>query len=74
MSNRRHLPRSLFSLHKQLDRQRAVQRSIRFAENLTRLLAAAEKESSPQRHQGTKIPKGWFAWFLIRDCSCLCCL
>jgi hypothetical protein len=28
MSNGRHLPRPLFPLHKQLDRQRAVQRSI----------------------------------------------
>src|SRR2546422_9653480 len=33
MSNRRHLPRSLFSLYKELDRQRAVQRSIKFAEH-----------------------------------------
>ena len=33
MSNRRHLPRSLFPLHSQLDHQRAVQRSIKFAEN-----------------------------------------
>src|SRR5712672_2857645 len=31
MSNRRHLPRSLFPLHKQLDHQRAVQRRIVFA-------------------------------------------
>jgi hypothetical protein len=31
MSNRRHLPRPLFSLYKQLDRQRAVQRRIAFA-------------------------------------------
>src|SRR5216684_5305196 len=29
MSNRRHLPRPLFSLYKQLGRQRAVQRSIK---------------------------------------------
>ena len=36
MSNRRHLPRSLFPLHSQLDHQRAVQRSIKFAENTTR--------------------------------------
>jgi hypothetical protein len=36
MSNRRHLPRPLFSLHKQLDRQREVQRPIKFAENSTR--------------------------------------
>src|SRR5258708_36909265 len=36
MSNRRHLPRSLFSLHSKLDHQRAVQRSIKFAENATR--------------------------------------
>ena len=35
MSNRRYLPRSLFPLHKQLDRQREVQRSIKFAENAT---------------------------------------
>src|SRR6266849_1824767 len=35
MSNRRHLPRSLFPLHSQLDHQRAVQRSIKFAENAT---------------------------------------
>src|SRR5260370_4418821 len=37
MSNRRHLPRSLFPLHSQLDHQRAVQRSIMFAEHLPRL-------------------------------------
>src|SRR6267143_1044443 len=36
MSNRRHLPRSLFPLHSQLDHQRAVQRSIKFAEDSTR--------------------------------------
>ena len=36
MSNRRHLPRPWFPLYKQLDRQRAVQRSIKFAENSTR--------------------------------------
>ena len=35
MSNRRHLPRSLFPLHSQLDHQRAVQRSIECAENAT---------------------------------------
>ena len=35
MSNRRHLPRPWFPLHKQLDSQRAVQRSIKFAENST---------------------------------------
>ncbi len=38
MSNRRHLPRSLFPLHSQLDHQRAVQRSIKFAENSTIVL------------------------------------
>src|SRR5712691_5346465 len=36
MSNRRHLPRPLFPLYIRLDRQRAVQRSIKFAENSTR--------------------------------------
>ena len=36
MSNRRHLARPLFPLHKQVDRQRAVQRSIKFAANSTR--------------------------------------
>ena len=36
LSNGRHLHRPLFSLHKQLDRERAVQRSIKFAENSTR--------------------------------------
>ena len=38
ISNRRHLPRPWFPLYKQLDRQRAVQRSIKFAENSTRTL------------------------------------
>ncbi|MDQ1638946.1 MAG: hypothetical protein QOF62_2285 [Pyrinomonadaceae bacterium] len=37
MSNRRHLPRSLFPLYQQLDHQRAVQRSIKFAEHQPRL-------------------------------------
>src|SRR3989442_302339 len=32
MSNRRHLPRPLFPLYIQLDRQKAAQRSITFAE------------------------------------------
>ena len=36
MSNRRHLPRPLFSLYKELDRQRAEQRGIEFAENAIR--------------------------------------
>src|SRR5260221_4761439 len=36
MSNRRHLPRSLFPLHSKLDHQRAVQRSIKFSENSIR--------------------------------------
>src|SRR6266849_7154485 len=36
MSNGRHLHRPLFSLCKQLDRQREVQRSIKFAANSTR--------------------------------------
>src|SRR6267143_3232862 len=36
MSNGRHLHRPLFSLYKQLDRQRDVQRSIKFAANSTR--------------------------------------
>src|SRR6266404_7885085 len=36
MSGRRCPHRPLFSLYKQLDRQRAVQRSIKFAENTTR--------------------------------------
>jgi hypothetical protein len=36
MSNRRHLPRQWFSLYIRLDRQRAVQRSIKFAESSTR--------------------------------------
>ena len=36
MSNRRHLPCPLFSLYKQLDRQRAEQRGIKFAENSIR--------------------------------------
>jgi hypothetical protein len=35
MSDGRHLSRPLFSLYKQLDRQRAVQRSIKFAETST---------------------------------------
>ena len=37
--NRRHLPRPLFPLYKQLGRQRAAQRSIEFAENLQILFA-----------------------------------
>src|SRR5258705_3993230 len=36
MSNRRHLPRPLFPLYPELDRQREVQRSIKFAENSIR--------------------------------------
>ena len=36
MSSRRYPHRPLFSLYKQLDRQRAVQRSIKFAANSTR--------------------------------------
>ena len=35
VSNKRHLPRPCFALHKQLDSQRAVQRSIKCAENST---------------------------------------
>src|SRR5258705_8377156 len=35
MSNRRHLPRPLFPLYQELDRQRAIQRSIKFEENST---------------------------------------
>ena len=38
MSNGRHRHRPLFSLYKQLDHQRAVQRSIKFAENATFVL------------------------------------
>ncbi len=37
MLNRRHLPRPLFPLYIQLDRQRAVQGSIKFAEHSTKL-------------------------------------
>src|SRR3984893_5502846 len=36
MSNGRHLHRPLFPLYQELDRQRAVQRSIKFAENSVR--------------------------------------
>ena len=43
ISNRRHLPRPWFPLYKQLDRQRAVQRSIKFAENSTRTLSFVRK-------------------------------
>src|SRR6266404_4693631 len=43
LSNRRHLPRPLLPLHKQLDRQRAVQRSIKFAENSTRKVLFFER-------------------------------
>jgi hypothetical protein len=37
MSNRRHLPRPLFPLYIRLDRQRAVQRGMKFAEHQPRL-------------------------------------
>src|SRR5258705_10173261 len=43
MSNRRHLHRPLFSLYKQLDRQREVQRSIKFAANSTRKFSFIRK-------------------------------
>jgi hypothetical protein len=43
MSNRRHLPRPLFPLYIRLDRQRAVQRSIKFAENSTRKVLFFER-------------------------------
>src|ERR1700730_13281352 len=39
LSNRRHLPRPLFPLYIQLDRQRAVQRRIKFAGHQNKLLA-----------------------------------
>src|SRR5882672_11002766 len=38
MSNRRHLPRPLFPLYQELDRQRAKQRGMKFAEHQNRLL------------------------------------
>ncbi len=42
LSNGRHRPRPLFSLYKQLDHQRAVQRSIKFAENAIRKFSLFE--------------------------------
>src|SRR5258705_8962703 len=42
LSNRRHLPRPLFPVYQELDRQREVQRSIKFAENATRKFGLCE--------------------------------
>ena len=37
---------------------------MKFAEHQPGLQGSAEKGNSPQGHQGTEFPKGWFAWFL----------
>ena len=57
MSNRRHLHRPLFPLYQELDRQRAVQRSIKFAENSIRKFWFVRKRVriSFQEHESIRL-------------------